>query len=249
MTPKPNGRRAARTTGVGELGPHTEGTLTTISARAVSRVIWLTVAVLIVATFAVQFIRDRSGRSTVVNLLDSDQKLNFPSAMKIVLLISATVLFAVIALTVKDRWHRVRWYGMSAVFALLTVDEMTYMHQRLSDALHDMLETSGTLRFAWVLVYLPLLAALMVVYLPFWRRLANPLRTQLLVAAIGFAGGSGGIEFVKAELFDEHKWKLSFGLVASVSDSLELLGLAVLVTALLATIGRATNSVTLNFTR
>ena len=249
MTPEPSGRRAARTTGVGELGPRTEGTLMTISARAASRLIWLAVAVLIVATFVVQFIRDRSGRSTVVDLLDSDQKLNFPSAMKILLLLSATVLFLVIAVTVKDRWHRVRWYGMSAVFALLTMDEMTYMHQRLSDALHEMLETSGPLRFAWVLVYLPLLAVLMVVYLPFWRRLANPLRTQLLVAAIGFAGGSGGTEFVKSELFDDRKWKLSFGLVASTSDSLELLGLAVLVTALLATIGRATSSATVTFTR
>lgn len=249
MTSPPSGRRAARTTGVGDLGPRTEGTLATISARATSRLIWLAVAVLIVATFVVQFIRNQSGRSTVVNLLDSDQKLNFPSAMKILLLLSATVLFLVIAITVHDHWHRVRWYGMSAVFAVLTIDEMTYMHQRLSDALHDLLETGGILRFAWVLVYLPLVAVLMVVYLPFWRRLPNPLRTQLLVAALGFAGGSGGIEFVKSGLFDDRHWKLSFGLVASASDSLELIGLAVLVTALLATIGRATSSVTVNFTR
>ena len=248
MTAASGGRRAARTTGVGDLSPRTEGTVATLSARVISRVIWCSVAVLIAATFVVQFIRDRSGKSTVVNLFDSDQKLNFPSAMKIVLLLSATLLFLLLAIAVRDHWHRLRWYGISAVFALLTVDEMTYMHQRLSDALHDFLGTSGPLKFAWVLVYLPLLAVLMVVYLPFWRRLANPLRWQLLVAALGFAGGSGGIEFFKADLFDDRHWKLSFGLVASVSDSLELLGLAVLVTALLATIGRATSSVTLNFT-
>ena len=249
MNPTSGGRRASRTTGVGELGPRTEGTVATISARVVSRVIWCSVAVLIVATFVVQFIRDQTGKSTVVNLFDSDQKLNFPSAMKIVLLLSATLLFLLLAITVRDRWHRKRWYGISAVFALLTVDEMTYMHQRLSDALHDFLGTSGPLKFAWVLVYLPLLAVLTVVYLPFWRRLANPLRWQLLVAALGFAGGSGGIEFFKSELFDDRHWKLSFGLVASVSDSLELLGLAVLVTALVATLGRATSSVTVNVTR
>ena len=249
MTAASGGRRAARTTGVGDLRPRTEGTVATLSAHVLARVIWCTVAVLIVATFVVQFIRDRSGKSTFVNLFDSDQKLNFPSAMKIVLLLSATLLFLLLAITVRDRWHRVRWYGISAVFALLTVDEMTYMHQRLSDALHDFLGTSGPLKFAWVLVYLPLLAVLMVVYLPFWRRLANPLRRQLLVAALGFAGGSGGIEFFKADLFDDRHWKLSFGLVASASDSLELLGLAVLVTALVATLGRATSSVTVNVTR
>ena len=65
----------------------------------------------------------------------------------------------------------------------------------------------------------------------------------------GFAGGSGGIEFFKADLFDGRHWKLSFGLAASASDSLELLGLAVLVTAPVATLGRATSSVTVNVTR
>ena len=100
---------------------------------------------------------------------------------------------------------------MGAVFALLTLDEMTYMHQRLSDVLHDLLDTSGPLRFAWILVYLPLVAVLVVLYWPFWRKLANPFRWQLLVAAILFAGGSGGIEVVKADLFDEHRWNSRSG--------------------------------------
>lgn len=249
MTGDSGRRRSARTLGIGELGPRTDGTRVSISSRWVSRAIWVAVMLLIAATFAVQFIRNRSGRSTIVDLLDSDQKLNFPSAMKILLLLGATVLLALTARTVRDRWHRIRWLGMSAVFAMLTLDEMTYMHQRLSDALHDAFGTSGPLKFAWVLVYLPLLVVLAVVYLPFWRKLPNPLRTQLVFAALGFAGGSGGIEFVKSELFDDRHWKLSFGLVASVSDSLELLGLALLCTALLTTMGRASDAVTVNITR
>ena len=60
---------------------------------------------------------------------------------------------------------------MSVIFSLVTLDEFTYMHQRISDAMHDAAGTHGALRFAWVLVYLPLLAMLAVVYLPFWRAL------------------------------------------------------------------------------
>lgn len=247
VTTGAGGRRSAHTDGVGTLGPRTDGTSTSLSVRALSRALWMAVAVLIVATFVVQFVHNSSGPSTVVDLFDSDKKLNFPSAMKILLLLGATLLLAVLALTVRDRWHRLRWFGMSAVFAFLTLDEMTYMHQRLSDGLHNVFDTGGVLKFAWVLIYLPLLAVLMVVYLPFWRQLPNPLRTQLLFAALAFAGGSGGIEFVKAELFEDRHWKLSFGLVASVSDSLELLGLALLVTALLTTISRATHAVTVEF--
>ena len=65
------------------------------------------------------------------------------------------------------------------------------------------------------------------------------------MAAIAFAGGSGGIELVKSALFEDDHWKLSFGLAASVSDSLELLGLALLVTALLTTLSRSAAAVTL----
>jgi hypothetical protein len=241
------GRRNARTAGLGELGARTDGTRVGLSLTAVARAIWIAVGALIVATFVSQLARDASGPNTAVILFDSDQKLNFPSALKILLLLSATTLFAVLGMAVRDRWHRRRWLGMGAVFTVLTMDEMTYMHQRLSDTLHDLFDTGGPLRFAWILVYLPLIAALVVVYWPLWRKLANPFRTQLLVAAVLFAGGSGGIEVFKAALFDEDHWKLSFGLVASLSDSLELLGLALLVTALLTVVRSVIDSATVSF--
>lgn len=122
MTADAGRRRSARTRGIGELGPRGDATTTSLSVRTIARAIWVTVAVLSVATFVVQLIRESSGLSTAVNLFDSDQKLNFPSVMKILLLLSATVLFALLGLTVRDRWHRQRWLGMSAVFALLSLD-------------------------------------------------------------------------------------------------------------------------------
>ncbi len=245
MNVESGGRRAQRIAGIGDLGPPTDATAIALRVRTVNRWIWISVVFLIVATFVAQFARNASGVNTMVNLFDSDQKTNFPSGAKILLLLAATALLGVLGMTVRDRWHRVRWVGMSAVFALLTLDEMAYLHQHLSDGLHNLFATSGPLRFAWILVYLPLVAVLLVLYWPFWRKLPNPLRNQLLVAAIAFAGGSGGIEVVKSALFDDERWKLSFGLAASVSDSLELLGLALLVTALLTTISRAAAAVTI----
>ena len=219
----------------------------TLPRQLVIRCIWWAVGVLIVATFVAQFAIDAWDKNNIVDLFDSDQKVNFPTAMKVLLLLSATALLAGLGISNRDRWPRHRWFGMSVVFALLTLDEMTYMHQRLSDGMHVVFDTSGPLRFAWEVVYLPFVAALAVVYLPFWRQLANPLRTRLLLAAIGFAGGSGGIEVIKSVLKDDDHWKLSFGLVASLSDSLELLGLALLVTALLTTLGDSNPIIILNF--
>ena len=55
-------------------------------------------AVLIVATFAAQLFREVVSANTVVNLFDSDQKLNFPSTAKLLLMLAATILFACIGL-------------------------------------------------------------------------------------------------------------------------------------------------------
>jgi hypothetical protein len=199
----------------------------------VMRWTWIVVVALIVATFAAQLFRAAVSSNTVVNLFDSDQKLNFPSTAKLLLMLSATTLFALIGLASTVRRARVRWLGMSGIFALVTLDEFTYMHQRLSDAMHDAAGTHGALRFAWVLVYLPIVVVIAVVYLPFWRGLPNRLRNGLLAAAVLFAGGSAGIELVKGAIYDDDHWSLSFGLIASLSDSLELIGLTILVAILL----------------
>ena len=202
-------------------------------------------AVLIVATFAAQLFRAAVSANTIVNLFDSDQKLNFPSTAKLLLMLAATALFAAVGLATTVRHDRVRWLGMGVIFALVTLDEYTYMHQRISDAVHDVTGAHGALRFSWVLIYLPLVVVLAVVYLPFWRTLPSRLRHRLLAAALLFAGGSGGIELVKGALYDEEHWSLQYGLVASLSDSLELIGLAILVAILLEHLATETTGVEL----
>src|SRR6478672_8277646 len=164
-------------------GPDRPAELVTVPvpiARVV-RVIWIVVGVLIVATFAAQLFRAAVSANTVVNLFDSDQKLNFPSTAKLLLMLAATLLFACVGLATAVRHDRVRWLGMSVIFGFVTLDEFTFMHQRISDAVHDTVGTHGVLRFAWVVLYLPLLAVIAVVYLPFWRGLPSRLRTRLLV--------------------------------------------------------------------
>lgn len=216
----------------------------------VIRVMWWLVAFLIVATFAAQAAHRLSGDdSTAVNLFDSDQKLNFPTTMKLALMLGVTLLFLVVALGTARRHDRIRWTGLGALFALVTLDELTYMHQRISDAFHNWFGASGVLRFAWIVVYVPALAVVAFVYFPWWRVLPHHLRNGLLWAALLFAGGSAGIELAKGALYDEHHWHLKFGLVAALSDSLELLGLGILVAMLLREVATSPRAVTVDFDR
>ena len=74
------------------------------------------------------------------------------------LFLASTVLLAFVAAASTDRWCRRRWLGIAAIFAFLSFDEMMYVHQRISHSLHEALDTEGALEFAWVLIYLPLVA-------------------------------------------------------------------------------------------
>jgi hypothetical protein len=229
-----------------------DGTPARVHVRVdrVIRAMWWLVAALIVGTFGAQLWHKAAGdENTVINLFDSDQKLNFPTGLKLALMLAATVLFLVVGLGAALRSDRVRWMGLGALFAFVTLDELTYMHQRLSDAFHDWFGASGALRFAWIVVYVPVLAVVAFVYFPWWRALPRHLRNGLLWAALLFAGGSAGIELAKGALYDEHDWGLKFGLVAALSDSLELLGLGILVAMLLREVASSPRTLTLDFDR
>jgi hypothetical protein len=101
-----------------------------------------------------------------------------------------------------------------------------------------------------VLVYLPLAVVACIVLARFWWNLPPGLRWPFACAAILFGGGSGGVEPVKASIAsDEGVLSLRFYLAAAVSDSLEMIGLAVLLLTVLGELARRVGEVTVAFRR
>jgi hypothetical protein len=202
-------------------------------ARA-RRILGVTIAAAIVLTFVAQFFKDAGRFGAVTRFFDSDQKLNFPSVIKeLALVASALGVYAIsrIARDEGDRWAG-RWRFLAVVVALLALDEMTFAHQTLGQVLQRRLEFDGALHFAWVVVYLPLALAVVVALVPFWWNLARPLRWSFAWAAVLFGGGAGLVTLVKGWIeSDSGQDSLAFFLTAAASDSLELIGLAVLVLA------------------
>ena len=222
-----------------------------LRASAARRVLVPVVAVLVVLAFAAQVARYKlSVPFKVTHLFDSDEKSNFPTGFKLLTLLLSSVLFAVVAGVKRrsaDRWFR-HWVGLSVAFALLFVDETATLHQTLSNGIRHYHATSGVLRYAWVLVFIPLTIAFGRVYLGFLGALPRPFRNLLLLAAAGFAGGSGGGELLKGAVSTRYgEQSLPFGLSAAVSDSLEMIGLAILVVALLELLEQLRAGVLLRF--
>ena len=211
-----------------------------LPVRRVARVLWWTVVVLGLLSLAAQFMTQAQVLGHVQRFFNSDQKLNFPSVFKEVTLLASTVLFALIA-TAHRRgrladWKH--WWLLAGAFAFLTLDEMTYAHQSLTDFLEPRLETRGIFEFAWILLYVPATIALVAILIPFVRRLQADLRRRLLLASALFVLGAGGFEIIKGSLFDKQQFSLWFGIAATTSDTLQMAGLSLLIVVLLTELAR-----------
>jgi hypothetical protein len=204
----------------------------------VKRWLLITVICLVLLDFLASYLSATRRLTGFARFFDGDVKTNFPSSFKIVALFAATILLWLItrASSIAQDGCSRYWRHLAAVFALLTVDEMTYLHQSLSSFLHRHLGGSGYLHYSWQVLYLSAAGLLGLYFIPFFLRLDGKTRLGLLGAAFLFGGGSGGLEFLKAKLDETPSWddKVAFKLVAAVSDSCEMLGLTILLLVLIA---------------
>ncbi len=220
-----------------------------ISQAAITQALRITVEALVLGTFTAQLMKANGTALGIARFIDADVKVNLPTGFKVFSLAAAALLAWAIGRTAHatgDRWAR-RWTHLSVVIAFLTVDEMAYVHQSLASFTG---ERSGILHYSWVLVYLPAAAVVGVLFLPFVASLRQGLRTRLVLAGLLFGGGSGGVELIKGKVVHSAgEESIAFYFTTAVSDSLEMIGLAVLVTALLGELRRRTASVELQLLR
>jgi hypothetical protein len=217
-----------------------------IRPRLVRRVLAITTAALIVMTYVAQFLKDRESALTFARLFDSDVKANFPTGFKIFALTASALAIWMIArhaAATGDRWAR-HWLLLAVVVALLALDETAWIHWSVGAWLHGLTDSSGALRFAWVALYLPAgLAVAAFLWRFFW---ALPPWSQVGFASAGvlFGGGSGILEMVKGVVVtDGHDESLRLMLVAATSDSLEFIGLSILLITALRELGSRTSEV------
>lgn len=220
-----------------------------IPVRTVTRVLTVIVVGLVATTFLAQLLKNAGVvPDSIIRLFDSNEKVNFPTGYKLVALLGCTVLLWLVGMAKEqegDRFAR-HWVVLSLIFGFLFLDEMAYLHQTLSGMLERHASFGGSLKFPWVAVYLPLLAVLAFAYWRFFWSLQPRFRWLFLIAAICFAGGSGGIEIFKGVAVNEAGFQsLRFGLLAALSDSLEEVGLLVFLYALLTYLGLTVGEVRL----
>lgn len=216
----------------------------TLNASTIWR--WLfTISVILSALGIIQavFIAHMGTETLLKDLrhLDLDSELNFGAWFSSMMMMGSALMLMTIAAHAKagGERHWLYWAVLAAVFALMSLDETTAVHETLTEPLRGALNTSGIFYWAWVipaLVIVPLFAA---AYIPFL--LALPRRSAVLIFSAGaiFVTGALGFEMLSGLAITAYGDEAPLVVALAIcEETLEMFGLALFAGALADHIGR-----------
>jgi hypothetical protein len=205
-------------------------------------VTWTLVGVtlfLIAASSAGQGVRYLFGYEAAYGLIPLffvGEERNVPTYFSSLLLLCASVLLGVIALT----RHRLRlpywrhWTGLAVIFLLLSLDEVAGLHEMMIRPVRETLHVGGLLYFAWVIPGSVLVLALGCIYLRFFLALAPQLQWLFGAAALLYVGGALGVEMLGGRHADLYGLEnFTYRMYQTVEESFEMFGLVLFIHALL----------------
>ena len=173
----------------------------------------------------------------LVPMFSLDGESNLPAWFSGGILAFSALLLLITALAERRRGEPwIGWMGLAVIFAFLSLDEVAVVHERLGWAAGDLAGAEGTLQeYAWVAVYLPVVALIGLAYLRFLARLAPPIRNGMLLAALLYVGGAAGIEVLGSPFWNDDATQRGWPYLAlvGVEETLEMLGIAVFIRTIL----------------
>lgn len=153
----------------------------------------------------------------------------------LLLFTSALLLFAIARLTGRQRERDVsRWYLLSLVFLLMSIDEIAGFHEALIEPLRDRFGLSGILHYAWVIPGSAAVIALGAFFVPFLFRLPRATGIRFALAGAIYVGGALGLEFVGGYFMSGYgPSAVGYIAASTIEEGMELAGLTLFVVALL----------------
>lgn len=225
----------------------------TISPKRIAVWLILIAVGLVLASLAGSFSTHVLGHPRLlgfVRLFNVDTEGNIPSWYASICLLAGSILLAAIArLQPRDATPKASdWQTLSIIFLFLSIDELSSIHELLIDPLRAVLGTTGIFHFAWVIPYGLLATFLGLKYLKFLACLPARIRRSLVVAGLLYLSGALGMEMADgqyASLYGEQN--LTYAVLTTIEESLEMLGLIVFVYTLLAYVRRYIKVIQISF--
>lgn len=187
----------------------------------------------------------------LIALFDFGAEKNVPTIYSSFALILCAALLGMIAVAHKQLGAScLPWFGLTAVFLYLAIDEGASLHERLTLPLRESFSTSGVLYFAWVIPYAAAIGVLALIYSRFLLRLPRQTMFLFLAAGLIFVSGAIGLEMVGGRWADLHGNKdLIYSLIVTCEEFLEMLGIVIFIYALVSYIAEHFEDLTISTAR
>lgn len=187
----------------------------------------------------------------LVPLLDFDREHNLPSYYSALALAFSALLLMIIARSQsapggEDARY---WWGLTFLFAYLSVDEAVGIHEKMILPLQDATGASGLLFYAWVIPYGLCILILGIILLRFLLRLPSLTRRHFLLAAVVYLSGALVLELFGGRHYEAYKGTadLTYTLLTTAEEFLEMAGVVIFIHALLGFMATRQGGVVLHF--
>jgi hypothetical protein len=190
-------------------------------------------------------------RDSLVRLTWVDAEANVPAWFSAGLLLCCAFLLALIAAGHKQCGGRViPWTLLSAVFVLLSLDEVAQLHELSIRPLREHFHTTGFLYYPWIVPAGLCVSSLALGYSGFLTSLPGRTRWLFLGAGAVYLAGALGLEAVSGEMATRFgEWSPAYHGVTMLEELLEMTGLVAFMYALLDYIGRRFSRIALQAQR
>ena len=158
---------------------------------------------------------------------------NVPTWLSTCMHATSAILLALIASGKRQRGAPFvrHWWGLSIVFAYISIDEFVQIHEEMN-AWFDL---SGALYFGWVIPAAILVSIFVLSYSRFLTHLPRITRYRFIRAGAVFIGGAMSVELILGYWTDLHgSSNLGYGIIDWVEESMELAGVGLFLSALVA---------------
>ena len=210
----------------------TPGSVTQFLLRVVVCLLVLSCLSMIV----VYFFPDSRSAYYFAKAFNVDHERNIPTLYSFLALLFSALLLGVIAhaKNLDSDPYKNHWKILSFIFLWLSLDEVGQLHEKLMIPMRSLLNATGFLYFTWVVPIGFLVVIFLFCYRKFLLHLPVATKKMFVAAAALYIGGAIGVEmlggYVASTTGQEN---VSYVIVTTLEESLEMLGIVVFIHALI----------------
>lgn len=216
----------------------------TLNPSTITRILAITAFLLVLASLAGSLLKYLAGHGSIYGLIplfNVDTEQNIPTFFSTFLLLIAALLISVITILKRNQAdsHLSHWVVLSFGFFIMAMDEAATLHELLGAIIHMLLkrDTVSFLNFVWVIPGIALVIVLAIYFLRFFLHLPSKTRLAFLLSASLYLAGAIGLELIEGRYFELYGEDLTYSLMTTIEESLEMAGIIIFNQSLLLYIG------------